>query len=101
MFTRTPAGIPALAGFARLAVGVGVYLLFVMSPIWWYEHKLQDGVSHNADGLIGVLGENSLGLVIIALVVLLPVRTGAEPAFYPEPALSRRQARLLVSPRAN
>lgn len=94
MFARTPAGIPALAGLGRLALGVGVYWLFVCSPIWRYEHKLQDGVSHNADGWVGVLGENSLGLAIVALIVLLPVRTGAEPAFYPEPALSRRRAAL-------
>ncbi len=95
-FARTPAGIPALAGLGRLTLGIGVYWLFVCSPIWRYEHKLQDGVSHNADGWIGVLGENSLGLVIIALVFLLPVRTGAEPAFYPEPELSRRRAALQV-----
>jgi alpha-1,2-mannosyltransferase len=96
LFTRTPAGVPVLAGLGQLAFGAFVYVIYVVSPIWMYEHKLQDGVSHLSDGLIGVLGENSLGLLLIALVVLLPVRTGAEPAFYPEPALSRRRAALLA-----
>jgi hypothetical protein len=96
LLVRTPAGIPALAGLGRLALGAGVYWLFVCSPIWWYEHKLQEGVSHNADGLVGVLGENSLGLALIALVVLLPIRPGAEPAFYPEPGMKGRRARILA-----
>lgn len=97
LFTRTPAGIPVLAGLGRLAFGIGVYVVYVVSPIWRDEHKLQDGVSHYADGSLGVLAENSLGLLLIALIVLLPVRTGAEPAFYPEPAMSRRRAALLNS----
>jgi alpha-1,2-mannosyltransferase len=96
LFTRTPAGIPVLAGLGQLAFGAFVYVVYVTSPIWKYEHKLQDGVSHLSGGAAGVLGENSLGLLLIALVVLLPVRTGAEPAFYPEPALSRRRAALLA-----
>jgi alpha-1,2-mannosyltransferase len=94
LLTRTPAGIPALAGLGQLAFGAFVYVVYVSSPIWRYEHKLQDGVSHRSDGLLGVLGENSLGLLLIALLVLLPVRTGAEPAFYPESAPSRRAALL-------
>ena len=39
-----------------------------------------------------MLMENSFAIVLIVLVVLLPWRPGAEPAFYPEPNL-RRAAR--------
>jgi hypothetical protein len=82
---------PALAGL-RYAVGaVGLYVLFVRSPIWPYEHKLSEGVSHYADGLVGALGENSLALALILLIPLLPWRPGAEPAFYTEPGLRRRR----------
>jgi hypothetical protein len=88
-WARGPGGIPALAGLTRAAAAVGGYVLFVVSPIWRYEHKFP-AVSHYKDGLHGALWENSLALAIIALVVLLPWRPGAEPAFYPEPALARR-----------
>jgi alpha-1,2-mannosyltransferase len=98
MFTRGPAGIPAFAGLSAAAWAVGIYVVFVMSPIWRYEHKLQFGVSHYHDGLLGALGENSLALVIIALIALLPWRAGAEPAFYPEPRLARRRAAAAVLP---
>jgi hypothetical protein len=56
-----------------------------------YEHKLPTH-SHYADGLHGAFWENSLAFAIIALVVLLPARAGADPAFYQEPALARRRA---------
>ena len=79
-------GLPALAGGRYAAAAIAVYLLFVISPIWPYEHKLP-AVSHYADGLLGALAENSLALAIIALVAVLPWRPGADPAFYPEPAL--------------
>lgn len=86
-----PGGVPALAGLTRAAATVGVYVLFVVSPIWRYEHKFP-AVSHYADGLHGAFWENSLALAVIALVVLLPWRPGADPAFYPEPSLARRAA---------
>jgi alpha-1,2-mannosyltransferase len=93
MWSRGPTGIPALAGLGRAAAALAVYLLFVVSPIWMYEHKLPNH-SHYADGLHGAFWENSLGLAIIALIVLLPARAGADPAFYQEPALARRRALL-------
>lgn len=79
-WTWGPAGVPALAGLRQAAAAVGVFWLFVVSPIWRYEHKLPD-VSHYQDGLHGALAENSLALALIALVVLLPWRPGADPAF--------------------
>jgi len=79
-------GFSALAGVRQIAAAVGVFALFVISPIWPYEHQLPQ-VSHYADGLFGALAENSLALALIALVAALPWRPGAEPAFYTEPAL--------------
>ncbi|WP_203916849.1 glycosyltransferase 87 family protein [Rugosimonospora africana] len=89
MWSWGPGGMPAMAGLTRAAAAIGVYVLFVVSPIWKYEHKFP-AVSHYADGLHGAFWENSLALAVIALVVLLPWRPGADPAFYPEPALARR-----------
>jgi hypothetical protein len=83
------------AGIPHAVAALGVYLLFVISPIWRYEHQLPR-VSHYADGLTGALAENSFALVLIALVALLPWRPGAEPAFYPESAL--RLARRVLTP---
>jgi hypothetical protein len=53
-------------------------------------------VSHHADGITGLLGESSLGLALIGLIALLPIRPGAVPAFYPEPGLSQHRRRLLA-----
>jgi alpha-1,2-mannosyltransferase len=78
---RTPIWFPALTGLRHAAAAVGLYVLFVVSPIWPYEHRLPE-VSHYADGLYGALMENSLALAIILLVAALPWRPGAEPAFY-------------------
>jgi hypothetical protein len=89
LWARSPVGIPALAGLRHATAALGVYLLFVVSPIWRYEHKFPR-VSHYADGLHGAFAENSLAFAIIALVTLLPWRPGADPAFYPEPGLARR-----------
>jgi hypothetical protein len=94
-WNRGPTGIPALAGVGRAIATLGVYTLFVVSPIWMYEHKLPLH-SHYSDGLHGALWENSLGLAVIALIVLLPARAGADPAFYQEPALARRRRALLT-----
>ncbi len=88
LWTWGPVGIPALAGLRHGLAAPSVYLLFVVS-IWRFEHPLPK-VSHYANGLFGALAENSLALAVIALVALLPWRTGADPAFYPEPALARR-----------
>jgi len=79
-------------GLRHLLSAGAVLLLFVVSPIWPYEHQLGKGVSHYADGLTGALWENSLGLAMIVLVALLPWRTGADPVFYAE-----RELRLALS----
>jgi hypothetical protein len=92
-------GLPALAGVKHLTAAVGLFVLFVVSPIWPYEHQLP-AVSHYADGLFGAVAENSLALALIAVVAVLPWRPGAEPAFYPEPAL-RMQRRLLTPVRGS
>jgi hypothetical protein len=89
---RTPIWFPALTGFRHAAAAIGLYALFLVSPIWPYEHQLSQGVSHYADGAVGVLAENSLAIALIILVAALPWRPGAEPAFYPERAV-RRDAR--------
>ncbi len=96
-FTRGPAGIPALAGVRHFTAALGIWALYVISPIWRFEHQLPK-VSHYADGLHGALAENSLGLVLIALVALLPWRPGAEPAFPAQP--TARVARPVPVPAA-
>ena len=58
--------------------------LVVVAPLWPYQHTLPR-TSHYADGLWGVVGENSFALAIILLIAFLPWRTGAEPAFDPSP----------------
>ncbi|SCL15685.1 glycosyltransferase 87 family protein [Micromonospora inyonensis] len=80
---RPPIWYPTMTGFRHGAVAVLLYLLFLVSPIWPYEHQLPE-VSHYADGLFGALMENSLALALIVLVAALPWRPGAEPAFYAE-----------------
>jgi alpha-1,2-mannosyltransferase len=97
LWTRGPVGIPALAGLRHAVGALAIYLLFVVSPIWRYEHKLPKGISHYADGRFGALAENSLALVIIALVVFLPWRPAADPAIHPEPALARRVRAAMAS----
>jgi alpha-1,2-mannosyltransferase len=77
---REPIWFPALTGLRHAGVAVVLWLLFLVSPIWPYEHQLP-AVSHYADGLYGALAENSLIIALIMLVALLPSRPGAEPAF--------------------
>ncbi|MEU4566153.1 glycosyltransferase 87 family protein [Micromonospora sp. NPDC023956] len=78
---RPPIWYPTMTGFRHGAAAVLLYLIFLVSPIWPYEHQLPE-VSHYADGLFGALMENSLALALIVLVAALPWRPGAEPAFY-------------------
>ncbi|MEU4771029.1 glycosyltransferase 87 family protein [Micromonospora sp. NPDC023644] len=78
---RSPIWYPTLTGLRHGAAAIGLYLLFLISPIWPYEHQLPE-VSHYQDGLFGALMENSLALALILLVAALPWRPGAEPAFY-------------------
>ncbi|MBB5870967.1 hypothetical protein F4553_004346 [Allocatelliglobosispora scoriae] len=82
---REPLWFPAWVGLRHMIAAVGFYALFLISPIWPYEHQLP-AHSHYQDGLIGVLAENSLALALIALVAALPWRPGAEPAFAAETA---------------
>jgi hypothetical protein len=89
---RTPIWFPTLTGLRHAAAAAGLYVLFLVSPIWPYEHQLSQGVSHYADGLFGALAENSLAIALIVLVAALPWRPGAEPAFYPEPSAALRRA---------
>ena len=91
---RPPIWFPALTGFRHGVAALGLYLLFLISPIWPYEHQLPT-VSHYQDGLFGALMENSLALALIVLVTALPWRPGAEPAFYAE-SVSRAERRSVV-----
>ncbi|MEO3815193.1 glycosyltransferase 87 family protein [Plantactinospora sp. B24E8] len=87
---RAPIWFPTLVGLRHGIAAVGLYLLFLISPIWPYEHQLPE-VSHYQDGFFGVLMENSLALAIIVLLAALPWRPGAEPAFYTEPSRFERR----------
>ncbi len=78
---RPPIWYPTLTGLRHGVAALGLYLLFLISPIWPYEHQLPE-VSHYQDGLLGALMENSLAVALIVLVAALPWRPGAEPAFY-------------------
>lgn len=100
---REPIWFPAWVGFRHIAAAVAFYVLFLVSPIWPYEHQLP-AHSHYQDGLIGVLAENSLAIALIVLVAALPWRPGAEPAFAAEAAaapaarrpIGERQTRVLT-----
>jgi hypothetical protein len=92
---RSPIWFPALVGLRHGLAAVGLYLLFLISPIWPYEHQLPE-VSHYQDGFFGVLMENSLALAIIVLLAALPWRPGAEPTFYAEQV--RFERRLVGQP---
>jgi len=82
---REPIWFPAMVGFRHAAAGIALYVLFLVSPIWPYEHQLPS-VSHYADGLVGVLAENSFAIALIVLVAALPWRPGAEPVYSVDPA---------------
>jgi hypothetical protein len=68
---RPPIWYPTLTGLAHGVAAIVLYLLFVISPIWPYEHQLPE-VSHYQDGLFGALMENSAGAG--------PDRAGRRPA---------------------
>ena len=85
----------SLAGLRHASAALGVYVLFVVSPIWAYEHKLPK-MSHYADGIWAPLAENSLALALIMMVAAMPWRPGAEPAFSAEPTLRVANRRLLA-----
>ncbi|HZN71854.1 MAG TPA: glycosyltransferase 87 family protein [Micromonosporaceae bacterium] len=80
---RPARGGGGLAGWRHGCAALGLFALFVISPVWLYEHQYPE-VSHYADGLFGALAENSFAIALIALVAALPWRPGADPAFYPE-----------------
>lgn len=84
---REPMWFPAWVGFRHAMAALALYALFLISPIWPYEHQLP-AHSHYQDGLLGVLAENSLALALIVLVAALPWRPGAEPSFSAEPAVT-------------
>lgn len=90
---REPIWFPTLVGARHAGAALAIYLLFLISPIWPYEHQLP-AVSHYADGLFGMLAENSLAIALIALVAALPSRPGAEPAFGSMAALRVPAARI-------
>ena len=92
---RPPIWFPALTGFRHGVAALGLYLLFLVSPIWPYEHQLPE-VSHYHDGFFGALMENSLALALIVLVTALPWRPGAEPAFYTDNMVRSDRRSLLV-----
>lgn len=73
------------------AAAIGVYAIFVTSPMWWYEHKFE---SHWADGFHGMIIENAFAVVVIALVALMPWRPGADPAHEPLPGRRHDSAHL-------
>lgn len=80
---RTPIWFPRLTGLRHAGAAIGLYLLFLISPVWPYEHQLPE-MSHYHDGFFGALMENSLALALIVLVAALPWRPGAEPVFHTE-----------------
>jgi hypothetical protein len=83
---REPIWFPALTGARHAAAALALYILFLVSPIWPYEHQFPS-VSHYAEGMFGVIMENSFAIALIVLVVVLPYRPGADPAFGPQPPL--------------
>jgi alpha-1,2-mannosyltransferase len=78
---RTPIWFPRFTGAGHAAAAGVVYLLLVVAPVWAYEHRLPE-TSHRADGVLGMLMENSFALALILLATALPWRPGASPAFH-------------------
>jgi alpha-1,2-mannosyltransferase len=81
------------------AVALGAGLPFVLSVAWHFVH---DPGAHHSDGVIGIVGESSYGLVMLALLALLPVRlpSGRPPAAVPAiTSAAPSVARTTVPPR--
>jgi alpha-1,2-mannosyltransferase len=53
------------------AVAFGVVVPFFLSVVWHFAHGPGN---HHIQGLIGLVGESAYGVVMLALVALLPVR---------------------------
>jgi alpha-1,2-mannosyltransferase len=53
------------------AVALAVALPFLLSVVWHFGHGPGH---HHSQGLLGLVGESADGLVVLALLVLLPVR---------------------------
>ncbi|MGZ4548896.1 MAG: glycosyltransferase 87 family protein [Blastococcus sp.] len=80
-------GRPWIRAVAGAAAAV-VIAAFVCSLIWFFARPQG---AHASAGLLGMLGENSYVLIMIALVLLLPVRevSGAAPSSARSPARAR------------
>ncbi|HET9517348.1 MAG TPA: glycosyltransferase 87 family protein [Actinoplanes sp.] len=76
--TTSPAALALMVG------GALVYLMLLVAPVWAYEHRLPES-SHYADGIVGMLAENTVGFTLILLMTSLPWRPGASPAVHPQP----------------
>jgi alpha-1,2-mannosyltransferase len=68
-----PRAVAAGAGAGALVVGIP----FVLSLPWHYVHLPG---AHHSEGPIGLLGESAYGLLMLALLVLLPARRTTPPA---------------------
>ncbi len=95
---REPIWFPVLTGARHAAAALALYVLFLVSPIWPYEHQFP-AMSHYAEGLFGVVMENSFAIALIVLVVVLPYRPGADPAFGPQQTLQLPGTRRTSVPR--
>ncbi len=77
------------AGLRYATMAFAVFVVFLISPVWWVHHRLDRGGSHYDSGLWGLLAENSMILCMLLLLAVMPWRPGAEPAF-PPPGLKHR-----------
>jgi alpha-1,2-mannosyltransferase len=80
-------GVPgriSTTGLGWAVSGAVVHLMLAVPPIWAFEHRLP-ATSHYADGIAGMLAENTVGFTLILLTAALPWRPGASPAYHPHP----------------
>ncbi|BFU45224.1 hypothetical protein KRMM14A1004_34610 [Krasilnikovia sp. MM14-A1004] len=87
---RRLAGEPTRIPELRLVAAGVVLLLTIASPFWFVLHRLPL-TSHYADGWLGVVAENAITLLLVALVAALPHRLGMDlgsrgPSALPPPA---------------
>jgi alpha-1,2-mannosyltransferase len=66
------------------AAALGVAVLFLLSVPWHFAHGPGH---HHLQGPIGILGESAYGVVMLALVALLPVRLPASAGGHEEPVV--------------